>query len=493
MKQEYYLKDTYSDPPEIQDALSKTSARAAEYINKKTSEEELDEVFGVDEQDPPAGSREQTDSPDAAQTDEQPAPASSDWGSPHAAGSMKERARESQKQREECSRRQIAYDGTGGVIYGNTPPPKPETVDVEKTLLPIITRGDLIPDKQIEFLWKDRFPYQLGLLAGRQGLGKSSFVCYLAAQITNASVDRWEDGAPCPTGCVMFFPPEGGKSATTQRIRNMGGNLKNIIFYDGEGSGRLRPDGTIDIDRAPVVSDTAKLMASIDGAEKTTEQKVHLIVIDPVTDYMGTNKQNDNAEVTNALRGLDYLAVEKNICILIVKHPNKSENPSAAVYNVAGSNAFTSKPRFVYLLDQTPESRKAELDGDNSIERRLVLAGAKSNDFNIKHSIEYQLSGDDDNFHVEITDLGGDWTADSLQWDLQQINGATSKGRGRPADDERNAEIKRLLENGMCVKDVIEKMKASSRTVYKIYNTLKEEQAERLSEFADFGDDEEND
>ena len=133
------------------------------------------------------------------------------------------------------------------------------------------------------------------------------------------------------------------------------------------------------------------------------------------------------------------------------------------------------------------------MDGDNSIERRLVLAGAKSNDFNIKHSIEYQLSGDDDNFHVEITDLGGDWTADSLQWDLQQINGATSKGRGRPADDERNAEIKRLLENGMCVKDVIEKMKASSRTVYKIYNTLKEEQAERLSEFADFGDDEEND
>lgn len=477
-----YNNDSYNDPPDIQDALSKVSAKAAGYMQTQTAPE----------QDPPVGSGEQMDSPDAAQTDEQPAPASFDWGSPFPPGSMKERAREMQRIREECSRRPIGYDGYGNIIYGNTPAPKSEAVDDEKPLLPIIIRGDLIPDKQIEFLWKDRFPYQFGLLAGRQGLGKSMLVGYLAAQITTAGVVRWGDGAPCPTGSVMFFMPEGGVSATVQRVRNMGGNIQNLFFYSGLGQGRLRPDGTIDTEKEPVVSDTGNLTQAIDAAEKNTGQKVHLIIIDPITDFMGDIRQNDNAEVTRALRGLDYLAVEKNVCIIGVKHLNKTPNTSAALYNVGGSNAFTSKPRFVYLLDQTPESRKAELEGDNSIERRLLLVPAKHNDFYIKYAIEFMLAGGEDNFHVEITNLGGDWTAEKLQRELSQING-DSKGRGRPADNERNAEIKRLIESGMSAREVMEKTGASKKTVYKIFNVLKEKQAETFSEFADFGDDEETD
>ena len=237
-------KDTYSDPPEIQDAFDKVSAKAAGYIK-------------------------QTDPPE-------PAPTSfDDWGSPHAPGSMKQRARVSQQQREECSRRPIAYDATGATIYGNTPAQKkPEINDKQKPLLPIITRGDRIPDKRINFLWEDRLSYQFGLIAGRQGLGKSMFVAYLAAKITNASVVQWEDGAPCPTGCVMFFTPEGGSSATVQRVRNMGGNIKNLVFYSGLGSGRLRPDGAIDSDLDPVVSDTVNLTQAIDAAEKDTGQKL---------------------------------------------------------------------------------------------------------------------------------------------------------------------------------------------------------------------------
>ncbi|MBQ3350357.1 MAG: AAA family ATPase [Thermoguttaceae bacterium] len=452
----------YSDPPEIQSALDNISAKAAGRLSSNP------------EQEPP----------DAAQ----PAPASFDQDSPHAPGSMKQRARLSQQQREECSRRPIAFNATGATIYGNTPPPKTETVDEQKTLLPIVTRGDLVPDKQIGFLWKDRFPYQFGLIAGRQGLGKSMFVGYLAAKITNASVKSWLDGAPCPTGCVLFFTPEGGSSLTIQRIRNMGGNTKNIVFYSGLGSGRLRPDGTLDTDFDPVVSDTVNLTQAIDAAEKDTGQKVQLVVIDPITDFMGDIQQNNNAEVTRALRGLDYLAVERNICIIGVKHLNKNANTSAAVYNVGGSNAFTSKARFVYLLDQTPDSRKAEIEGDGSTGRRLILSGAKSNDFNIRYSIEYQLAGDDSK-RVDITELFGDWTADSLQYELSQINGGGAKGRGRPADDDRNAEIEHLLASGKKPKEVMEEMRASRKTVYKAYNKLKEGQAESYMEFDGFGDD----
>ena len=203
---------------------------------------------------------------------------------------------------------------------------------------------------------------------------------------------------------------------------------------------------------------------------------------------MGDIRHNDNAEVTRALRGLDYLAVERNITIIGVKHLNKSANTSAALYNVGGSNAFTSKPRFVYMLDQTPDSRRAELEGDCLIERRLLLVPAKSNDYQIKNSIEFRLAEEEENIVVEITDLFGDWTGDSLQWELSQINGGTSKGRGRPADEERNAEVERLLDSGMSVKDVIDTMEKNGKKVGKtlVYELIKKRQTE---EYSDFGDD----
>ena len=428
----------YTDPPELQSAFDKVSAKAAEYI-------------------------EQTDPSD-------PAPTLNDWGSPFGSKTVEEMEKENRQMqhiREECSRRPISYDGYGNIIYGNTPPPKPETVDEQKTPLPIITRGDHVPDKRIEFLWKDRIPYQFGLLAGRQNLGKSMFVAYLTAKITNASFKSWGDGAPCPTGCVMYFTPEGGAALTKQRICNMGGNAENIVFYSGLGSGRLRPDGTIDTDFDPVVSDIYSLTRAIDAAEKSTGQKVHLIVVDPLADFMGEVRQNNYAEVAKALRGLEYLAVERGVCILGVKHVVKNVNPNAAVYNVGDSIAYTSKPRFVHMLDQTPDSRKAELENDDSIERRLVVACVKHNDFAPIPSLEFTLKSDNDSKRVEITDFYSDWTGESLLHALSEINGDNSKRRGRHADEERNAEIKSLLASGKSVAEVMEIMKQSGREVGK--------------------------
>ena len=425
---------------------------------------------------------------ETAQAVEQPTP-DTDWDSPHAPGSMTERARTSRQQREECSRHQIAYDATGAIIYGNTPPPKkPEEDDEQKQLFPIITRGDQVQNKPIEFLWEDRFSYQFGLLAGRQGLGKSMFVCYLAAMITNPDVHQWEDGSPCPTGCVMFFTPEGGSSATVQRVRNMGGDIKNFAIYSGLGNGSKRPDGTMDIDLDPVVSDTANLTKAIDAAEKSTGQKVCLIVIDPLADFMGDIRDNNNAEVTRTLRGLDYLAVERKICILGVKHLTKDNHEKAAIYNVGGSSAFTSKPRFVYILDEAPESREATLESGETEETRRVVVPAKCNDFFIRHSLEFSLQERDGKLIVKITALGGNWNAESLQYKLNQINGATSKRRGRPVNEERLAEMTCMLLQGMTPLEVAKKMGASSKTVYKVQNEIIDKTAESFTEFAAYTD-----
>lgn len=358
---------------------------------------------------------------------------------PHATGSdAANRARKQEKQFEENRKLKeeipLAYAADGSIVFGKqTLRHKENPEEDNRPELPIVTLATETPDKELEFFWQDRFPYQFGLICGRQGLGKSFFTCYLAAQLTNANVTQWVDGRPCPTGAAMFFVSEGGNSETGRRIKNMNGDLSKVAFYNGVGKGRKRPDGSLDIDIDPLLTDLVNLEKAIDAAERQTGEKVKLLVIDPLTDFMGNTKQNDAGEVTAVLRGLDYLAAERNICIIGVKHPNKSINTTSSVYNVGGSVAFTTKPRWVYLLDQLPETRQAIIESGDDTDKHVILAWSKVNDFEIRNSIEFHLlKNNNGNVTVEILDANGRWNADQLLYELATVNSLKAhKGASR--------------------------------------------------------------
>lgn len=399
----------------------------------------------------------------AAAKIQKPRPASS----PHKPGAA-ERARQSEENRKQVQKdaatAPLAYDcQTGEVINGtsNYKPPQND-IDESKPLLPILSMGGSVPFNDVQFLWEGLFSYQLGLIGGRQGLGKSTFACYLAAMISHPGVNIWTDNTPCPTGCVLFFIPEGGQGFTDNRIKTIGGKLENIGYYKGLGTGRRRPDGTIDVDADPTVEDIQALNGAIDALEKSKGLPCKLVIIDPITDFMGNIKQNDSAEVSRILRPLDYLAAERNLCILMIKHLNKHRNETSALYDVGGSNAFTSKPRWVYILDESPTAREAALAGETDYTKEAILAYAKVNDFQIKKSIHFSIA---ENGKMDFPTFGT-YTAESLGQELRSIN-AQYKMTEKQADRfDRKQTAKTMLEAGSSVKEVAKAVERSESTIY---------------------------
>jgi hypothetical protein len=89
---------------------------------------------------------------------------------------------------------------------------------------------------------------------------------------------------------------------------------------------------------------------------------VRLVVIDPLSAYLGGVDSHSNAEVRGMLAPLVALAAKLGIAVLCVTHLRKS--PGAAIYRAISSIAFAAAARAVWAVAPDPE------DG----ERRLLLA-----------------------------------------------------------------------------------------------------------------------
>ena len=93
---------------------------------------------------------------------------------------------------------------------------------------------------------------------------------------------------------------------------------------------------------------------------------VRLIVIDPISAYLGGVDSHSNAEVRGILAPLAALAARFGVAVLCVTHLRKSAG--AAIYRAISSIAFAAAARAVWAVASDPE------DGD----RRLLL-GVKQN------------------------------------------------------------------------------------------------------------------
>jgi hypothetical protein len=74
-----------------------------------------------------------------------------------------------------------------------------------------------------------------------------------------------------------------------------------------------------------------------------------LIVIDPVTAYMGDTDSHKNAEVRAVLAQLAHLAEGWNVAVVCVTHLNKASTMSA-IYRAMGSLAFVAAARAVHAV-----------------------------------------------------------------------------------------------------------------------------------------------
>src|SRR5262249_28154493 len=81
-----------------------------------------------------------------------------------------------------------------------------------------------------------------------------------------------------------------------------------------------------------------------------------LIVIDPITNYLGSAKMNAEEDVRSVLTPLANLAAELGIVVNTVGHFNRREKGTDPLHRMMGAAAFSGVARAVYAFGPDPDA-----------------------------------------------------------------------------------------------------------------------------------------
>lgn len=249
--------------------------------------------------------------------------------------------------------------------------------------------------RPVSWLWPDRVARgKVTLPAGDPGLGKSYLTLDLAARVTTGDLGHLgEDGLPkrSSPGKVLLLSAEDDPADTIlPRLVAMGGDPSRVCVLRGLDRGDDRLEACrLDRDMRPVW-DTVLAMSG-----------VRLIVIDPISAYLGDKNANNNAEVRSLLAELSAFAENSGIAVVCVTHLNKdSANQKKVVYRAIGSLAFAAAARMAWLVARHPD------DPD-----KRVLSLIKSNITGPVDPLAFRISGN----RIEWLDERVPFQADELE------------------------------------------------------------------------------
>ena len=212
--------------------------------------------------------------------------------------------------------------------------------------------------KPVSWLWKGRIPLgKVTSIAGDPGLGKSMLGTDMAAHVSTGTA--WSDrrDEPIESGGVVLLSAEDDVEDTIRpRLDAAGADSKRIVAiqgveFDDAGTKRTR---------------SFNLERDIEALEKAIKAvgECRLVVIDPVSAFMGKADSHKNAEVRGVLAPLAELAARHRLAVVAITHLTKAYG-GKAMYRATGSLAFTAHARAAWII---------VADKDNPTRRRLMLS-----------------------------------------------------------------------------------------------------------------------
>ena len=171
------------------------------------------------------------------------------------------------------------------------------------------------------------------MLVGDPGVGKSFLTLEIAACVSQG--DEWPDGSANEDGSAIIISGEDDWDTTiSSRLRWLGADpdrirgINNVKFQNGERT-ILRP---FELQR-----DFQQLADSVEQLGDC-----RLVVIDPVTAFLGNASENANTQVRALLAPVADLAAKHRLAVLLVSHLRKKGGP--AQYQTLGCQAFGARP-----------------------------------------------------------------------------------------------------------------------------------------------------
>ncbi len=323
---------------------------------------------------------------------------------------------------------------------------RPEQED--DNIEPILVSLGTVKEEQVEWLWPERIPQgKIPLLVGDPGLGKSFFSLYLAAKVTTGS--PWPDipDTNIPIGSVVILSAEDDINDTIlPRLNAAGANINKIIAIQGVKHKDQKNKQYFDL---------TKHIPQLEKAIKTMLD-VKLIIIDPLSAYLGATDSHKNSEVRGCLGPLAEMAAKHKVAVLGISHLTKN-TAVKSVYRVLGSVAFLAAARAVWAVakDKDDPNRrlicpiKTNLSVSPTSMAFKIVDGAVAVESGIIKMTAEDILGDDTSEKSTLR-YAIDWLRDTIKdeplsttdiYKMGKVEGLTIRTLQRAAN---NLDVKRI-------------------------------------------------
>jgi hypothetical protein len=310
----------------------------------------------------------------------------------------------------------------------------------------LVSLADVKPEP-VSWLWHGRVALgKLTLLVGDPGLGKSFVTLDIAARLSKGR--PWPDAPAVPTpvgGAVLLNAEDDPADTIRPRLDAADADLFRIKVLQAVQRKRRDKRG-----------DSFCLQTDIPALEEAIRavRDCRVVVIDPITAYLGRTDSHNNAEVRGLLAPLTALAAEHDVAVLAVTHLNKSQG-GPAIYRAMGSLAFAAAARAVWGIIK---------DKDDP-QRRLFLP------------VKNNLGGDAYGLAYSIVPSGSAavvaWEPDPVTISADDALANDAGKRSTVNDNEAVAWLREALKNGpMASTEVLAQAKANGFTEKAIRRAL---------------------
>jgi putative DNA primase/helicase len=314
--------------------------------------------------------------------------------------------------------------------------------------------------EQYAWLWKDMLCRgKISIIAGQPDMGKSQITISLAAIVSSGM--PWPDEPAQSSGTrdiqnvIIFSSEDDAGDTIVPRLKAAGADMDHVFVYDKfkkKGKDGKSVDAHFNIaDDLPALKEAIAKVSN-----------VGLIIIDPISSYMGAVDSHNNSEVRGAISPLGELASDIKASIVLLNHFNKNTTEKNAVTRVTGSIAFAAIARAMFVVMNAPEDER------QSPEEKWFLP-AKNNISKHKKGFAYT---------IESVMVDGVYDMSRIRWGREITTSASDalakEGKKSPENKEAAATawLQFLLMgkvDGMPVTDILDSAKAHGHSRTNVY------------------------
>lgn len=188
--------------------------------------------------------------------------------------------------------------------------------------------------RKIQWLWKGYLPLgKLVMIAGVGGLGKSTLTADFAARVSSGAPWPGSKRSRTPGGVLMICAEDDPETTIIPRLQVAGADLSRVRFMD---------DPFFNLRSVPKLEQSLK-----------EDPSCRLVVVDPISAYMGNTDSHNNADVRGVLKPVQDILQRHRVTMVCVTHFNKGSG--SGTQRFSGSGAFTDAARAAWSFERDPD------------------------------------------------------------------------------------------------------------------------------------------